>query len=226
VKVAIACPRRPDYGRRDELWKWVRPWWEDHTGWTVYEGVHPVEDGDRFNIAAARNRAAAAAGEWDVIFLLDADVILADPAQAFRAVEVAHATGRWTAAHDRWRGLDRTGSDRVMSGWCGDWGKYAQRTIPWSFSCALAIPRPLWEQTRGQDERHVGWGFEDMSFMWASKALTGLERVHGDLFHLWHPRSKEKEKGQPAYQANKTLSRRYRDARHDPDATLAILAER
>lgn len=225
MKVAIAVPRRPDGGRRDEVWSWVKPWWETHTGWPVFEGVHPVEDGDRFNIAAARNRAAAVAGDWDVIFLVDADVILGDPAQAIRAAEVAAATGRWTAAMDRWRGVDRKGSDRIMDGWCGNWGRHVLRTIPWSFSCAIAVPRSLWEEMGGQDERHVGWGFEDMSFMWAAKALGGLERVHGDLFHLYHPRSPEKEKGQPAYQANRALSRRYRAARHDPDATRSILTE-
>lgn len=224
MKVAVAVPRREDGGRRDELWAWCRDWWTRELGWPIHEGHDHTVEG--FNIAAARNRAAADAGSWDVLVLLDADVIVADPNQARLAVETAARTGRWTAAHDRWRSLDRPGSDRVMAGWLGNWGKYARTTIHMSYSNVIAVPRSLWEELGGQDERHVSWGFEDMSFMYAAKALGGgLERVHGDVFHLHHARSPEKEKGQPLYEANKALSRRYRAAQFDRDATLAILSE-
>lgn len=226
MNVAIAVPRRADGGRRDEVWAWCRQWWETNTPWPIHEGFHETDG--KFNAAAARNRAAAAAGDdWDVLFLLDADVILADPAQAFRAVETAARTGRWTAAHDRWRSLTRVGSDRIMAGWAGDWGTHVRTTLPMSFANAIAVPRDLWEAVKGQDERHVGWGWEDISFMMACKALGGgIERVHGDVFHLWHPRSAERAEEQPEFSANRVLCKRtYRPAERDPDAMRRVLAD-
>lgn len=64
-----------------------------------------------------------------------------------------------------------------------------EKTNPLSWSCCFAIPRPGWDRLGGFDERFRGWGFEDMAFQSASVGLIGHERVEGDLFHLWHPRS-------------------------------------
>jgi hypothetical protein len=64
-----------------------------------------------------------------------------------------------------------------------------ERTTPISWSCAIAIRRDAWDQLGGFDERFRGWGWEDMAFQSAACSLVGHERIEGDVFHLWHPRS-------------------------------------
>ena len=83
MRVVVLVPIRYGKPERDRLWEFCRPRWaEFFPDWPVYEGVHGAEEGP-FNRSLAVNRAAEAAGEWDVAVVIDNDV-LADP-QAVRA---------------------------------------------------------------------------------------------------------------------------------------------
>lgn len=191
-----------------------------HPDVEIFEGVH---EGGPFNRSAAVNRAAAEAGAWDVAVVIDSDVFLRQ-SSVVAAVETAARTGRVTWGHRRWRGLSESWTHRVVADRrdfgaevdSEDMDVLVERTNPISWSCCIAIPRSVWDDLGGFDERFVGWGYEDMAFQSVVVGLYGHERIEGDVFHLYHPRSEERiVKGQPAvtasreYHINAMLGRRY-----------------
>jgi len=93
MKPVILVPRRDDNGYRDELWQWVRAWWErEQSHMPIIEGYHT--DG-LFNRSAAINTAARIAGDWDVAVIIDADVIC-DPE---RVKEILKADSKLELVH-------------------------------------------------------------------------------------------------------------------------------
>lgn len=215
-------PYRSDGGWRDQLWRFVQSWWEEQTpGATFYVGASPAGP---FNRSAAIN-AAARSGPWDTAVVLDADVVAAGD-QVLRAVEIAEATGRLTLAFDRYVGLNRTYTVKLLNGWRGDLMKGKFRTSDAHESSIVAVRRDLWEEVGGFDERFVGWGQEDVSFAHTARLLRGwIERTPGKVYHLWHARSYEARKNAPTYAAVQALGKRYHDLT-TADGARALLRER
>jgi hypothetical protein len=223
MRTVLLVPRRA-HPERDRLWAWCRARWQTILpSVPIYEGHH---DEGAFNRSAAINTAARLAdadGRWDVGIVIDADTFIR-ASQVRAAVSSAFKTGRVTWAHRRWRGISEEWTERVVKS-RQDFGAevdredmdiLVERTNPLSWSCCIAIPRAVWDDMGGFDERFVGWGFEDMAFMSLVCGLYGHERIEGDVYHLWHPRSEERiVKGQPArtappeYITNARLGRRY-----------------
>jgi hypothetical protein len=221
VRAVLLVPRRshPD---RDKLWDWCRDRWTKYLpDLAIYEGRH--DDGP-FNRSAAINTAARLAGNWDVGLVIDADIFLR-VSQVREAIKGA-AAGKVTWGHRRWRGFAEDHTKRVLNPrHVIDFGPeidrddmdiYVERTTPRSWSCLIAIPRAIWDDMGGFDERFVGWGYEDMAFKSTVTSLYPWDLVEGDVYHLWHPRSEERiVKGEPgatasrAYVVNARLGRRY-----------------
>lgn len=237
MRTVIVAARRMDGGQRDKLWAFAITRWR-MLGWPIIEEMGP--DGD-FNRAAAINQAAARAGMWDVMLIVDADVVLDDPAQALAAAELASRSGRVVFAHDSLTmfqdnddrfafsqdAIDATG--QVLKGEdpaiVAD--SYGFTVHPNTWSSALAVPRVLWDKLGGFDERFAGWGWEDIAFRAAAKTLAGgIDRVPGRAFHLWHPRSWETNEANPGYAANQVLGERYQRADGDPYSMRQLIAER
>lgn len=224
MRTVFLVPRRADGGQRDRLWAYCRARWRRlFPDVAVYEGEHLEGP---FNRSAAINRAAELAdadGRWDVGIVIDSDVLL-PRAQVQAAIDRAAATGRVTWAHRRWRGVREDATKRILDD-RRDLGDeldrdaldlIVERTNPLSWSCCIAIPREVFDDLGGFDERFRGWGFEDMAFQSIVCGLYGWERIEGDVVHLWHPRSEERiVPGQsrltatPEYVTNALLGRRY-----------------
>jgi hypothetical protein len=245
MRVVFLVPRREDNGHRDKLWEWCKARWEQYfPDIPIFEGHHTE---GLFNRAAAVNKAAQRAGDWDIGIILDSDVFL-KVSQVRQAIETAHRTGRVTWAHRRWREFSEYWTGRILEDRRDlgpefegiDLDIFVQRTTPISWSCCIAVPRAIWDDIGGMDERFEGWGFEDMAFQSLIVGLYGHERIEGDVLNLWHPRSPERIiKGEPrstasrAYITNARLGRRYmlaarRDhGMHDrPDPSDAAEMER
>jgi hypothetical protein len=127
-------------------------------------------------------------------------------------------------AHRRWRGITEDWAKRILDD-NRDFGPelsrdemdlIVERTNPVSWSCCIAVPRAVFEDLGGFDERFRGWGYEDMAFQSIIVGLYPWGRVEGDVIHLWHPRSEERiVKGlgritaSPEYVLNARLGRRY-----------------
>jgi hypothetical protein len=228
IDVVVLVPRRADNGHRDRLWSFCRDWWAaDHPDWRIVEGH---DDGELpFNRAAAINRAAARAGAFDVAHVIDADV-LADPLAVRTAVELAHSTGTIAVAHDRRMMLTKQATARVLDGYRGSWEQrgWVQKIWPDSISCSVSIPRSLFDELDGFDERFVGWGFEDTAFAIAAEARTGRPcvRVNADVWHLHHEANPDARASSSTFKANKQRVERYRSAARDWPAVQQLLSER
>lgn len=225
-RIAILVPRRADGGPRDRLWTFIRETYEGH-GWPIVEGHH---EGGPFNRSAALNAAAFEAGSWDVALIVDADTHV-QPPQVEAAVELAGRSGSIVYAHDRWRGVGRSGTERILrGGYHGSWAPLAESTLLNTVSSCLAIGRPLWDAVGGFDERFRGWGFEDRAFAIACATIGGAERIPGAAWHLWHPRA-PRAPSDPDFIRNRELVAEYRRAAGDVaaiatlrDAALAALS--
>lgn len=221
VRAVLIVPRRKDDGHRDRLWAWARRRWEKyHPEFEIFEGHH---DRGLFNRSAAVNTAARLAGDWDVGIVIDSDIFLRQ-SQVEQAVAKAYKSGLVTWGHRRWRGFHESWTTRTLDD-RKDFGAeldredmdlLIERTNPISWSCCIAFPRKVWDDLGGFDERFIGWGFEDMALQSVVVGLYGHERIEGDVYHLWHPRSDERiVKGLPAttasreYVVNARLGRRY-----------------
>jgi hypothetical protein len=218
TRSVILVPRRSDGGQRDELWAWCRRRWLGLLPQLeLYEGHH--DDDGPFNRAAAINTAAALAdadASWDFAVIVDADVWI-DPANVTAAIERAASTGKVTWAFQRWNGLTPAATSVFLADDPETVNSVApaaiDRTNPISWSCCFVVPRAVWDNLGGFDERFKGWGWEDMAFQSVVCGLYGHERLDGDVWHLWHPRAEERiRRGtplHPAYVANRMLGRRY-----------------
>lgn len=89
-----------------------------------------------------------------------------------------------TWAHRRWRGLREDATRRILDDRRDlgpelehDLDLLVEKTNPLSWSCCIAVPRPVWDDLGGFDERFRGWGFEDMAFQSVVLGLYGAERV-------------------------------------------------
>jgi len=221
--VVILVPRRADHGPRDRLWQFSRRWWaEAFPDWPIVEGHH--DDGP-FNRSAAVNQAAALAGDWNVAVVIDADVIPTRHA-ILGAVAVARADVPACGFHLR-RHLTQKGTERVLAGDRGSWVPHVKQDHRDSVSGAYVVSRPVWDAVGGFDETFRGWGWEDVAFKLATETIAGYDmvRIAGDLWHLWHPVTAERDEKRPEFQANRERARRYRAAKHDPAAMRDLLDE-
>lgn len=240
--------RRAGQPDRDAIWSFLRPHWEGH-GWPVVEGHHEAGEG-AFNRSAATNRAAAAAGDWELAIVLDADVWV-ERRQVHAAIEAARRTDRLSYAHTPWWGLGHAATNRILDGslpldprrWRPS--MYEKKT-PLSNSTCMAVTRQLWEDVGGYDERFEGWGAEDWAWFDVCSTLRGgvkpdgtranafgfsaVERVNAPVHHLYHEVSEHAAAAHnggetPELARNHALGYRYNEAVGDVEATRALIEE-
>lgn len=225
MKVAILVPRRDDGGWRDRLWAHCKAIWEkEFPDWPIYEGHHLAEEGP-FNRSAAINRAASAAGDWDVALIIDGDTI-SDPAAIRRAVQFSGETGDISIAHNQRLMLNRRGTELVLQGRKSNLRQYVKKIWFDTVSCAVAIRRDTWDAVHGFDERFVGWGYEDTAFYIACETVTGraAHKEKADCLHLWHESPPEAHRLSPTLILNGNLKLRYQAVHWDREGLEAVIA--
>lgn len=225
-KVVILVPRRAGIADRDRIWNFCRAWWaNDHPSWEIVEGHH---DAGPFNRGAALNRAAEAAGDWDVAVIIDADVLI-NPEPVRAAVDLATDSMRMVLAYSERAHLSPQGTEKVLNGFRGNWQNRGMVVKMFRDSCSscVVVSRQLFDLVGGFDEKFDGWGWEDVAFRVACETLTRQEmtKIGGTLFHLWHKTSHENNAREITFQRNKERGERYRHSRFDVDAVRLLIAE-
>ena len=233
-RVVVLVPRRDGDPERDGIWAWVRRYWETQVGLDIFEGHDGIwGDVTPFNRSLAINRAAEAAGDWDVAVIIDGDVIL-DHRQVHGCVAKTLSTGTIGLAYTERDQLTAQGTPQIlaMNPEVLDlrtaprvWRKWVRGRLRGSCSSCNTVTRDLWDRVGGFDESFVGWGYEDIAWRVASETLAGKEmfKIPGVLFHLWHTVSAGNQPTSPTMLANKALCDRYLAARWNAVAITALL---
>lgn len=222
ARATLMVPRRGGDPRRDATWSFVRRHWEA-LGWPIVEGHH---DRGRFNAAAARNAAAAAAGDWEVAVFVDADTVMLDHEFVRKAVQLAASSGQFVRPYNRYWILDEVASDAMMANGLRPTVGRARALREAAHGGVNVVPRRLFDAVGGYDERFRGWGWEDTAFELACRTLGGFHQMGGEVFHLWHPISADRSTADSGFQANATLGHRYEAAARRKGSMRALLAER
>lgn len=208
MKIAVCVPHRPSHPDRVRNFARVRKPW-DEMQLPIYTGD---SEGERWERARAVNNAVAQAGDADVLLVSDSDVLLGDPRlQTLSACELALRHNAYVVAFTTLHFLDASGKEfeSVSLVWCG----------------VFAIPRSLFDEISGFDERFQGYGSEDKGFLVCASTLGGEKmRLPGDAYHLDHP--EDDSRTNEVSRLGNLLAERYADADGDADAIRMILAER
>ena len=181
MKVAICMPWRGGVASRERVQQQIIGHYVG-MGLSVFLG--DSDPARPFNRSAARNAAAAAAGERDVYVFVDADAYIPER-QLREAVVLAYGNAAAALPYTRIREMNpATGEtrERVQLG-----------NSPVVVSANVAISRPLWEKVRGWDERLSEWGWEDGAMLRAIRFLGDIISVPGTLVSVDHARSASEE---------------------------------
>lgn len=220
MKIRALVPRLKDGGERDRLWEYCRSYWRSELSeLDIVEGHH---EGDRpFNRSASIN--SAAEGDWDVALVLDSDsVVNADHVRA--AATLADESGELVLPYTSRNMLSAAGTREILGGFRGSWNRWVKTRERNRVSCCVAVPRRLWDEVGGFDERFEGWGGEDEAFHQACSVLGGVRRTDGEVWHLHHAPSAFHNHSTPLYREALQLRHRYLRA-SDPESMRRLLNE-
>lgn len=180
----VLIPYRHHPGRVRPLELVLAYWRDTRPDWTVTLATQG-EPGP-FNKARALNRAAALAGEDELLVIADADSLV-PPLQIQMAID-RQAVGP-VSCFTEYRRLSRQDTAALSS-----WRKAFGLAPEWQMDCSgstgcLVIHASAWRRLGGMDEGFPIPLYEDLAFWTHAAAVYGkLPRVAGPLVHLWHPR--------------------------------------
>jgi hypothetical protein len=213
MSIPVLVPRRADHGWRDRSWGFLRhAYWDFQPGYRVIEGYH--SEGP-FNRSAAINQAADTRFWGDVAVVADSDSFVPED-RLTEAIKTANKTGKLVSPFTFVVQISQACTENLVSGGVltlRNLDAEHVRTKPIETqSNILVVPRKLWAEVGGFDERFVGWGGEDNAFWRACEIRRGeVIRLPGACFHLWHVPVSDRNTRMhdPQYLSNLALSNRY-----------------
>lgn len=205
--ISLLVPFRSDNGPRERNWAWLKRYWATELpGAQVIQGSN---DSTPFCKTAAFNDAASRA-TGDVLVNMDADTYITPQAVVAAADIIRNAEDRraYVGFASQVARMSRRETARFLR---AEPGPYTappaprHRKMVWQRLPALvAFPREAFDLIGGMDEQFVGWGGEDMSWVYALDLLWHPHTVLPyPAYHLWHPATTNR--GLPVLQYGKRL---------------------
>lgn len=248
LSLSVIVPYRPDGGERDDTWRYVcAPYWSRIIDdWRsdaelvieTPEPSGPGHPGD-FNHPAAINRAAERSS-GELLLIADADTV-PDDDYPWRVEAGLRRHGAQWALPRFYRKLTRSASINVGSDarWARasrspvvvgehevDWrlpeGYYEWIGDAVSWSGCVAIPRSVFFDVAGYDERIAWWGADDVAMGVTLTTLYGEPARLNGVTHFWHPTPLEHNYGHARHTAQQALVDRYTAAAGDASAIRSV----
>lgn len=246
-----AYPEDHGYAERMRNFEWVKAYWAQQL--PLAEFIHGHDNSTPYSKTRAVNDAASRA-TGDVVVILDADAYFSPEVleTAAREIRLARRHGRklWFVPYRRFYRLTADISRLVCESNPGNplvlpdpipfayaellptYSGQSDVRAHWYGALVQIMPREAWEATGGMDERFAGWGSEDVAYMRAVDTLFSPHKTLArSVCHLYHPRigadvTDRKWAGQQGKaNANWPLSKRYLEARGDPEKMRKLVQE-
>lgn len=190
----VFIPYKPDGGRRDRIADYTKTLFWEANG---FEVVYLANKDEEFNISKARNLALKY--DEEILLFSDSDSI-PDPRLLQKAINQARERNTIVFPFNTALELNKPTSD-----WHLDNGVIPKNTRPHQAehvrrrpdelqSSIYAIPKAVFEEVGGFDEKFVGWGHEDLAFV-KKLELYGHRPIHipGSFDHIWHEKAAPKQ---------------------------------
>lgn len=223
--VSLIVPWRGGDPNRERLWRFCRRYWTSH--YPNFQLVTCDSGDEPFTRGRSINQGVEQA-KGDILVIADADTLVA---HVDEAVEIAER-GEWSIAYQpgQYCALTEQATEVLLKtdprGQIREPTREECRERITSYSGVLAMPREAFEKVGGFDPRHLGWGSEDLSFMFALDTLwKPCVRASGWAIAPWHPHLEEDRFDQPHFKANEALCKRYEGAYGNPSAMRNLITE-
>jgi hypothetical protein len=192
----------------------VDKWWQDNFGITTIACDSNLQP---FNLSAARNECVKQS-PTEVMVVTDADCLVDVPA-LLSALKQANETGLAQLPYVGTRLVDEKGTQEYIKGRPIELCDAIE--MSGSVGGIMVTTKTTWALHGGQDERFIGWGYEDEAWHLCHQTLLGqVQRHEGSLYFLRHkfaPRIEEEQ------QIGLDLIKRYLQASGDKEAMKAIV---
>lgn len=221
--VSILIPFRSDNGPREAAFRWVLKFYEKvlPNAEICIEGC----DTHLFSKSKAVNNAAKKA-TGDIFVIADADMIY-DPKCITLSIPLLK-NNAWVIPYTQVIDISQKSTQNLLAVepvWPINMKLESTKRTPRTIGGLNVVPRRNFEAIGGWDESFIGWGGADDAFCFAMDTLCGkYARLEMDLFHLWH--EPLKAKGNPNYNSNFALMKRYHQAYGNVKAMKQIINAR
>lgn len=222
--VSVLIPFRPDEPYREKAFKWILEF---------YKKMLPDAEicigscnSGLFCKSAAVNEAAEKSTR-NIFVIADADIIF-DPQSIEHSLFLLEEAA-WVIPYTQVLDISKNSTDKLLRRkpfWPGTAENLeVTKRTPRAVGGLNIVPRKHFEAVGGWDERFFGWGGEDDSFCYTLDTICGKhKRLQKDILHLWH--KPVKSKGNPNYQYNRELVKRYYRAYGNKNLMQRIIEEK
>lgn len=185
MRCVTLVPYRAGDFKRDRNWQIVLRHLRE-LGWPIMVGdsVGP------WSRAQAINNAAAAAGDWDIALINDADTV-GEPQRIRDAATIAYEMKGAIRPHDHlWMLRSDQTADFARQGPEGTIINWKTKLNPGGG--LLVVSRSAWDTVGGYDPKFIEWGHEDSHLNTRLLAECFWDIIPGNAYHLYHHRDTRK----------------------------------
>jgi hypothetical protein len=223
--VSLIIPWRGGDERREQLWAWCKRYWTSH--YPEFELIESDSGEEPFSRGNSRNEGVEKSS-GDIVVFADADTLIAHVDEAVQIAErgdwcFGYPQGMYLAlTEDATLALLKTSPTSQLK----EPTKEECRERITSYGGVLAMPREAFDKAGGYAKGFVGWGGEDVAFMFAMDTLwKPHRRASGWAIAPKHPHLEEERFQSEYWPANDALCRRFESCYGNPSAMRHLVDE-